>query len=118
MRELRAMMIPDDENGQVLKQMLEDGDDLERARGIEFYQVFSAEADAQAFAEAAAVLPDLTVDAPEVDDEGIWQVCAIRVMAPGHAAITALERQLGELAEVHRGYADGWGCSPAGDTAH
>jgi hypothetical protein len=45
-------------------------------------------------------------------------VCVIRVMAPSHAAITALELQLGELAESHRGYADGWGCPPADETAH
>ena len=52
------------------------------------------------------------------DDEGVWQVAVTRTMAPNHAAITALELQLTELAEAHRGFADGWGCPPAADTEH
>lgn len=110
MRELRALMIPDDENGQVLRRMLEEGDDLDQPREIEFFHVFAGEADARAFAAAAASLPDLAVGAPEVDDEGIWELCATRVMAPSHAAITALEETLAQLAAEHRGYPDGWGC--------
>jgi hypothetical protein len=115
MRELRMAMIPDDENGQVLKRMLEDGDDLSRERGIEYYHVFADDDRARAFAEAAAALPDLAVDPPQSDDEGVWQVCVVRVMVPAHAAITALERELGELAESHGGFADGWGSPMADD---
>lgn len=115
MRGLRMAMIPDDENGQVLKRMLEDGDDLSRERGIEFFHVFADEGRARAFAEAACALPDLDVDPPESDDEGVWQVCAVRVMVPAHAAITALERELGELAETHGGFSDGWGSPMADD---
>ena len=110
MRGLRAALIPDDENGQVLRQMLEAGDDLALPRAIEFFHVFAGEADAQAFAAAASALPDLEVDAPTVDDEGIWEVCATRVMAPAHAAITALENTLAALAGRHRCSPDGWGC--------
>ena len=118
MHELRRMMIPDDENGQVLRQMLDDGDDLDVPRGIEFFHVFAEQEDADAFVEGAAALPDVMVEGGEGDEEGVWQVCVIRVMAPSHAAITALELQLGELAESHRGYADGWGCPPADETSH
>jgi len=115
MRELRAALIPDDENGQVLRRMLEAGDDLAVPRGIEFFHVFADEAGALAFAGAASALPDLAVEAPEVDDEGIWEVCATRVMAPSHAAITALEATLAQLAGEHGGYPDGWGCMQAHD---
>ena len=116
MRELRLAMIPDDENGQVLKRMIEDGDDLERARPIDFYHVFADETDAQDFAAAASAQPDLVVEGPDFDDDdGIWEVTATRVMAAQHKAITALETELTELAERYRGYADGWGCDPAGD---
>ena len=58
MRGLQMAMIPDDENGHVLKRMLEDGDDLSRERGIEFFHVFADEDRANAFAEAAAALPE------------------------------------------------------------
>ena len=123
MRELRAALLPDDENGQVLRQMLEDGDDLSIAREIEFFHVFGAQEAAQAFADAAAALPQTQagaheVDAPEVDDEGIWEVCVRRHMEPTHAGITALESQLAQLADGFGGYADGWGCNPANVPLH
>ena len=117
MRELQRAMIPDDENGEVLLRMLDDGDDLSLERPIEFFHVFDDESQAEASA-AAADKPLVTVDEPEVDEEDVWQVCVVRVMAPSHAAITALERELGELAETFGGFADGWGCSPADPAAH
>lgn len=117
MRELRLALIPDDENGRVLKQMIEDGDDLERPRAIDFFFVFAEETDAQDFAAAAAAAPDLAVEGPDFDDDdGIWEVGATRVMAAQHKAITALETELGELAAKYRGYPDGWACDPAADS--
>ncbi len=113
MRSLQLGLIPDDENGEVLKRMVEDGDDLTLERPVEFFHVFADEEQANAFAAAAAEMPSVAVEEPEVDDEDVWQVCVIRVMAPQHAAITESERQLGALAETYGGYADGWGCSPA-----
>lgn len=116
MRELQRAMIPDDENGEVLRRMLDDGDDLSRDRPIDFFHVFADEADAQDFAAAASARPDLTVEGPEFDDDdAIWEVTATRVMAPQHKAITALETELSELAAQYRGYPDGWGCDPAAD---
>ena len=118
MRELQKAMIPDDENGEVLRRMIDDGDDLSLERPIEFYHVFDDESQAEAFASAASDKPLVTVDEPEVDEEDVWQVCVVRMMAPSHAAITALERELGDLAETFGGFADGWGCSPAEPSAH
>ena len=114
MRALQLAMIPDDENGQVLKRMVEDGDDLTLERPIDFFHVFAEESDAQDFAAAASAWPDLVVEGPDFDDDdGIWEVIATRVMAPQHKAITALEGELSELASRYRGYPDGWGCDPA-----
>lgn len=108
--DLDRQLIPDDDTGQVLRQMLDDGDDLSQPRDVEFYLVFAEEADAQAFAREADALEGLDVLPPERDEEGIWQVTAIRYMKPEHAAITAREHELAELATRHRGYPDGWGC--------
>ena len=117
MRELQKAMIPDDENGEVLRRMVDDGDDLERPRPIDFFHVFAEESDAQDFAAAAGALADLVVEGPDFDDDdGIWEVSATRVMAARHAAITALETELSDLAARYRGYSDGWGCDPAADT--
>lgn len=118
MRELQRAMIPDDENGDVLRRMLDDGDDLTLARPIDFFHVFAEESDAQDFFAAAAARPELAVEGPDFDDDdGIWEVTATRVMAPEHKAITALEAELTELAAQYHGYPDGWGCDPA-TTAH
>lgn len=113
MKSLQFAMLPDDENGDVLRAMLEDGDDLTTPREIDFLLVFGEEAAARAFAHAANQLPDLIVSIPGVDEEGIWQVVAGRHMAPKHADITRLERELTVLAESFGGYPDGWECSRA-----
>ena len=113
MKTLQSALLPDDENGDVLRAMLEDGDDLTMAREIDFQLVFGEEAAAQAFAAAAQALPDLLVSAPELVEEGIWQVSASRHMVPRHGEITKLEQALTVLAESFGGYPDGWECSRA-----
>lgn len=115
MKSLQRAMLPDDDTGEVLRAMLDDGDDLTLERDIDFHIVFADGAQAAAFATQAAGVSDLHVAAPEVDDEGIWQVTATRRMAASHAGITALERLLTTLAEPYGGYPDGWSCDRAED---
>ncbi|HZX81216.1 MAG TPA: ribonuclease E inhibitor RraB [Lysobacter sp.] len=121
MKTLQFAMIPDDENGDVLRAMLEDGDDLTIAREIDFHLVFGEEAAATAFAEAAKLQPDLIVSVPALVEDGIWQVTASRHMVPRHGDISKLEKDLTVLGESFGGYPDGWECSraagPVDDTA-
>ena len=113
MKSLQFAMLPDDENGDVLRAMLEDGDDLTLPREIDFHLVFGEEAAARAFADAAMTRADLIVSSPSADEEGIWLVTASRHMAPRHGDITRLEQELTVLAESFGGYPDGWECSRA-----
>ncbi|GAB1595290.1 ribonuclease E inhibitor RraB [Lysobacter claricitrinus] len=113
MKSLQLAMIPDDENGDVLRAMVEDGDDLTIPRDIDFHLVFGENDASRAFTDAANRLPDLLVTAPAVDEEGIWQVVVTRHMAAKHADITKLEHDLTVLAESFGGYPDGWECSRA-----
>lgn len=113
MKELQRAMIPDDENGAVLRRMLDDGDDLTRPRDIDFYFVFADEPRAGAFATAAALRPNLRVSAPEVDEQGVWEVTVTRHMPASHPEISALEQELTDIAGSHTGYPDGWSCMPA-----
>ena len=115
MKSLQRALIPDDENGEVLRRMFDDGDDLSIPRDIDFHLVFGEEAQARGFAAQAVTLPDLMLSVPEVDEEGIWVVTASRHMSATHAGITALEQQLALVAQAFEGYPDGWSCSAAGD---
>lgn len=117
-RSLQRALIPDDENGEVLRAMFDDGDDLSLPREIDFHLVFGEEAQARGFAEQAASVPDLLVSVPEADEEGIWVVIASRHMPAAHSLITSLERQLALLAQDFEGYPDGWSSSlgTTGDT--
>lgn len=118
MKSLQRALIPDDENGEVLRRMFDDGDDLSLPREIDFHLVFGEQAQARGFAEQAGTLPDLLLSVPEVDEEGIWMVTASRHMPATHAGITALEQQLALVAQAFEGYPDGWSCGPAaGDDA-
>lgn len=112
-RSLQRALIPDDENGEVLRAMFDDGDDLSLPREMDFHLVFGEEAQARAFAEQAATLPDLLLSVPEQDEEGIWVVTASRHMPAAHSLVTSLERQLTLLAQDFEGYSDGWSSSVA-----
>lgn len=113
MKSLQRALIPDDENGEVLRRMFDDGDDLSLPREIDFHLVFGEGAQARGFAAQAATLPDLLLSVPEADEEGIWMVSASRHMPATHAGITALEQQLALVAQAFEGYPDGWSCGPA-----
>lgn len=113
--DLKRQLIPDDDTGQVLRQMLDDGIDLEQPRDLDFFVVFAERAKADAFAAAAGVQEDAEVHGPEIDEEGIWQVAVTRRMVPTHAAVTAFELEIAELAERHGGYPDGWGSGDGDD---
>lgn len=108
---------PADENGNVLRLMVAHGDDLSRARVVDFGHLLPDEASARQMAAAAARL-GFTVQVERFDDDeaepdqpaGAWDVTCSREMVPTHAGITSTERQLDALARSFGGRADGWGC--------
>jgi hypothetical protein len=103
--------LPDDENGDVLRRMIARGDDLNRPRIVDFTQIFPTEAAARAFAaKAEAEGLFALVEMTETTEDLPWDVVVEHALAPDHAAITALERRLAEMAEGFGGRADGWGC--------
>lgn len=115
-----APHLPDDENAEVLRQMIESGDDLSLPRDIDFYFLFSSFAQAEAFATEAAALDDVEVglaapaEDPETEDSETEdpeiEVRVVRHMVPTHAGITVFESELWVMAQSHGGEADGWGC--------
>lgn len=105
-----APHLPDDENAEVLRQMIESGDDLSAPRDIEFFFLFASGAQAEAFSSEAAALDDVAVALAAPDEDREFEVCVVRHMVPTHAGISVLESELSLLAQSHGGQADGWGC--------
>ncbi len=104
-----APPFPHDENGQVLRQMYEGGDDLTQSRLVDFCFIFPDREQALAFIRD---VDDQDVEAclSWYGEKSSWQVIVKRDMVPSHTNITALEANLTLKAKNVGGAADGWGC--------
>jgi hypothetical protein len=103
--------LPDDENGDVLRRMLHGGDDLTKARDIDFSVIFPTKSAAEEFADRFR-RSGLKVTIHEWDGyrEQPWDVTVTRHMLPSHAEITRMEETLEQSATPLGGRNDGWGC--------
>ena len=101
---------PDDENGDVLRRMQSNGDDLTIARNIDYTVVFASEALAEKFAAIYAAQGfETKVNNSGVVHELPWDVVVVNHMTPSHSGITAFEVRLAQDAAVLGGRNDGWG---------
>lgn len=101
---------PDDDNGDVLWNMANDGDNLAVSREIDFSVIFPTEEAALKF--AVHLLRNdqkVSFSAYEGSEDMPWQVQAHPVMEPTHENITGYEAQLGNDAARFGGRNDGWG---------
>ncbi len=96
--------------------MQEQGDDLAAPRDIDFFVIFETRAQADTFAQAAAAL-ELPAQLSPYEKTDKWQVVLTRHMAPDHAQLNQIEKQIAGLARLHGGEADGWGCPRVGKDA-
>ncbi|MVA59344.1 ribonuclease E inhibitor RraB [Agrobacterium vitis] len=102
---------PDDEHGDVLRQMKEQGDDLSAPRDVDFSVVFPDEASAQSFIEIMKTHFDkIRYSKIETLEQPTWDVTATRFMIPSYREITQMEQLLGNAAAEFGGENDGWGC--------
>jgi hypothetical protein len=101
--------IPHDENGDVLRRMIGNGDDLSQARMMDFCYIFPERKQALAFAE---IVDDRELQVCIRYNQGrdMWDAIVKRHMIPTHQDITAFELSLATHAELVGGEADGWGC--------
>jgi hypothetical protein len=102
---------PDDENGEVLRQMAEQGDDLTLPREIDFSVIFPTEEAALKFAVLLLRNGQKVSFSEYEEGDGLpWQVQAHPFMVPSHENISGYEELLGSEAEAFGGENDGWGC--------
>ena len=101
---------PDDENGDVLRQLAAMGVDLTSPRVVDFEHCFSDEVSARAFQRAVVeTVLTATVIAPKSEGDRGWEVqCKVRLI-PTHEAITSTELRLAHAAQELGGFPDGWG---------
>jgi len=108
-------LYPEDENGDVLWNMLQDGDDLSIPREVDFALIFPTQDVAITF--AVHLLKNeqkVSLAAYEGNDEYPWQVVVHPLMLPTHQNISGFEGLLASEAVSYSGQVDGWGCLSQG----
>jgi hypothetical protein len=93
------MIYPNDANGDTLRRMEAQGDDLTRPRDIEFSVAFPDESSAEQFAAHFRALGhEVSVQAGEVDQDFPWDVIVVQHMAPSYDGVTNFETLLQSVA--------------------
>jgi hypothetical protein len=108
----RGSMIPDDLDGQVLKQLTEAGSDLSRPHNIEFYLHFPD----KEHAERACRTLSMDGYNGEVDSTGKGSgfMCGLtKRLVPSYRTMVNIRQRMDGLAKAGNGEYDGWGTSPA-----
>lgn len=102
---------PEDENGDTLRGMEAQGDDLTKARNIDFTVVFSDARSAEQFAEYLHGLGhEISVEETKTKPDFPWDVTVVKHMVPTYEGITDFENVLQSAADRWGGHSDGWGC--------
>lgn len=104
------MLYPDDANGDVLRRMEAQGDDLTKPRNIDFTIVFADAGSAERFAEHFRAFGHKVSVERTATDKDFWDVIVVRHMVPSHGGISDFENLLQSVADGWGGHNDGWGC--------
>ena len=102
---------PNDENGDVLRRMQANGDNLAKPRNIDFTVVFPDQPSAEKFsAEIHHLGCGISIELTNTRPELPWDVVVAKYMSPSHEGITQFEAELETIASRFGGSNDGWGC--------
>ncbi|MBP6113267.1 MAG: ribonuclease E inhibitor RraB [Acinetobacter sp.] len=111
MTERDLELFPNDDNGDVLWQMAQDGDDLTEAHEIEYSIAFTDKAKAE---QCALFLlheeQKISLFIDEESDNQEWIITIYVYMEPEYSDIVDLEEWFTIIANEHGGEYDGWGC--------
>lgn len=102
---------PDDANGDTLRRMRRNGDDLSQPREVDFSIIFPHESFAIDFIRVVeAKFDKVRYEKADHESDLPWDVTATRFMTPSYEEISATEVFLESVAEKFGGEIDGWGC--------
>ncbi len=107
------MEFPDDENGDVLRQMQEVGFDFTLPHDVEFFAIFATEEMAEAVgnqfvADRAKGEKIITIRTQPAEAGGM-ELILVKRMLVTYENVTEFENRLAERVSHHGGYLDGWG---------
>ena len=106
---------PDDDNGDVLRRLQKNGDNLAKPRDVDFTVVFATEESAQECAKHFVGRGyKVSIGNSGCATDLSWDVIVTKHMVPSHSGITQFEEELQEIAEGLGGRNDGWGCFSQG----
>jgi regulator of RNase E activity RraB len=108
---------PDDLDGEVLRTIAEDGNDMTKPMDVQFHVAAATEETAEEIAAAAEKLGyDTSIDFDDgedaEEDEDMsepWTCTCQKTMLLEYDGIMAAQAELDEIARPLGGYADGWG---------
>ena len=105
------MIYPNDANGDALRRMEAEGDDLNRPRNIDFTVVFADQISAERFAGHFRGLGhEASVELTKTNQDYPWDVVVVQHMVPSYDGIGNFEKLLESVAWGWGGHNDGWGC--------
>lgn len=96
-------------NGDALRRMEAQGNDLTRPRNIDFTVAFADASSAEQFAEHFRALGHEVSVEPETNQDSPWDVVVVQHMVPSHDGITSFESLLQSVANSWGGHNDGRG---------
>ncbi|EZQ01306.1 MULTISPECIES: ribonuclease E inhibitor RraB [unclassified Acinetobacter] len=102
---------PNDDNGDVLWQMFQDGDDLSEPHEIEYSIAFSSKDKAEKC--ALFLLQEeqkISLFIDEESESAEWIITIYVYMEPEYSDIVDLEEWFTKIANDYDGEYDGWGC--------
>lgn len=113
------MIYPNDANGDALRRMEAQGDDLSRPRNIDFTVAFADAISAEQFAQHFRALGhEVSVERTETDPDFPWDAVVVQHMVPSYNGITNFESLLQSVADAWGGHNDGWGCFSEPGSVH
>lgn len=103
---------PDNDNGNLLWQMQEDGDDLNEVHEIEFSMYFKTPQLAEKCALSLLQQEQkVSLYLDEETEPNEWVITVYVHLLPNYEDIVDLEEWFGKIAEQYEGEYDGWGCT-------
>jgi hypothetical protein len=105
---LAQTSIAEQQDAEVIENLRQNGADLTKVHDIDFYLVFSRQADAIATAQKIRILGYKVVEVFQTSTTKEWEVHAKRSMVPELGAMQETTRTLEALAAANGGYYDGW----------